>query len=102
MKIAVVGMGYVGTVSAACFAAAGHEVWGVDINTQKIASIREGSSPIVEPKLGDRIAQACLSGRLTATGDLQEALCDADACFIAVATPSSRNGDIDTSHLLRA
>ena len=101
MKIAVVGMGYVGTVSAACFAAAGHVVSGVDINPQKIGLINEGRSPIVEPKLGDRIAEACKTGRLTATADLREALSDADACFVAVATPSSRNGDIDTSHLLR-
>lgn len=102
MKIAVVGMGYVGTVSAACFATAGHTVCGVDINEEKIRIINEGATPIVEPKLGDKIAQARKAGSLRATCDLREALTEADVCFVSVATPSFPNGDIDATHLFRA
>lgn len=102
MEIAVVGMGYVGTVSAACFAAAGHTVWGVDINEDKVRIINQGATPIVEPKLGDKIAQALVRGGLRATSDLLEALASAEACFVSVATPSFPNGDIDATHLLRA
>lgn len=102
MEIAIVGMGYVGTVSAACFAAAGHNVWGVDINPDKVRIINDGGTPIVEPSLGDKIAQARRSGGLRATCDLREALANAQACFVAVATPSFPNGDIDATHLLRA
>ena len=102
MEIAVVGLGYVGTVSAACFAAAGHTVWGVDINEDKVRMINEGATPIVEPKLGDKILQAHMRGNLRATCDLRQALASVDLCFVSVATPSFPNGDIDTRHLFRA
>ena len=102
MEIAIVGLGYVGTVSAACFAAAGHMVWGVDINSEKVRIVNEGRTPIVENNLGEKIAQARTSGRLHATCDLREALIHSEACFVAVATPSRSNGDIDAAHLLRA
>jgi GDP-mannose 6-dehydrogenase len=102
MEIAIVGMGYVGTVSAACLASAGHTVWGVDISAEKIRIINEGGSPIVEPKLGDKIAQARSAGRLKATCDIREALLNAEVCFVSVATPSFPSGDIDASQLLRA
>ncbi|MGA7521112.1 MAG: nucleotide sugar dehydrogenase [Acidobacteriaceae bacterium] len=102
MILAVVGLGYVGTVSAASFAAAGHTVWGVDINAEKVHIINSGSSPIVEPGLKERIAAARSGGHLRATCDLREALKCADACFVAVATPSRPSGEIDTTHLMRA
>jgi len=102
MEIAIVGLGYVGTVSAACFATAGHTVWGVDINDEKVRIINEGRTPIVEHNLGDKVAEARRSGCLRATCDLGEALVQAEVCFVAVATPSRANGDIDASHLLRA
>lgn len=102
MKIAVVGMGYVGTVSAASFAAEGHTVIGVEVNPDKVRIINAGNSPIVEPYLGQKIAAARDRGLLRATCDLHEALTDADLCFVAVATPSRSNGDIDATHLLRA
>jgi GDP-mannose 6-dehydrogenase len=102
MEITIVGLGYVGTVSAACFAAAGHTVWGVDINPEKVRIVNEGRTPIVENNLGEKIAQARASGRLRATSDLREALIHSEVSFVAVATPSRSNGDIDATHLLRA
>jgi GDP-mannose 6-dehydrogenase len=102
MEIAIVGLGYVGTVSAACFASAGHTVWGVDVNPDKVRMIEAGRSPIVEPGLDDRIAETRKSGSLRVTLDLREALARAEACFVAVATPSFPSGDIDATHLFRA
>lgn len=102
MEVTVVGLGYVGTVSAACLASAGHTIWGVDINAEKVRVIRDGETPVIEPGLGDRIAQVRESGHLNASCHLAEALSRSEVCFIAVATPSRPNGDIDASHLLRA
>ena len=102
MNISIVGLGYVGTVSAACLATQGHRVWGVDINTEKVRIINQGRSPIVEGGLGDKIEQAKRSGRLYATGNIEEALPQTEVCFVAVATPSRPNGEVDPAHLLRA
>jgi GDP-mannose 6-dehydrogenase len=102
MNITIVGLGYVGTVSAACLASKGHFVWGVDINHDKIRIINEGDSPIVENGLADKVAQARLAGRLHATADIEEALRETEICFVAVATPSRPNGQLDPEHLLRA
>ena len=102
MEISIVGLGYVGTVSAACLAAAGNTVWGVDINPEKVRAINEGRAPIVEPNLNELIAEGHNARRLHATGDLCEALAKTELTFLAVATPSRANGDIDASHLLRA
>lgn len=102
MNITIVGLGYVGTVSAACLASKGHLVWGVDINHDKVRIINEGDSPIVENDLAEKVAQARLAGRLHATGDIEEALRETEICFVAVATPSRPNGQLDPDHLLRA
>jgi GDP-mannose 6-dehydrogenase len=102
MNITVVGLGYVGTVSAACLACKGHFVWGVDINHDKIRIINDGDSPIVENGLADKVAEARLAGRLHATADIEEALRETEICFVAVATPSRPNGQLDPDHLLRA
>lgn len=67
MKVAVVGLGYVGTVTAACMAARGHDVWGVDVDAVRVDEIRAGQSPVAEPGLDALVAQARLidlSGRL--------------------------------------
>lgn len=101
MNITIVGLGYVGTVSAACLAAQGHRIWGVDINTEKVRIINQGRSHIIEDGLGDKIAQATRSGRLYATEDIEQALRETKLCFVAVATPSRPNGEIDPRHLLR-
>ena len=70
MNISIVGLGYVGTVSAACLAARGHRVWGVDINAEKIRIINDGGSPIVENGLAEKVAQARHAGRLSVTANI--------------------------------
>lgn len=102
MNISIVGLGYVGAVSAACMADAGHSVWGVDINPEKVRILNEGLSPIVESGLGEKIARAKNSKRLNATVHVEEALRESQLCFVAVATPSRPNGQIDPAHLFRA
>ena len=102
MNITVIGLGYTGTVSAACLACKGHRVWGVDINPDKVRIITEGRSPIVESGLEVKVARARASGRLLATCDTTDALRHSEICFVAVATPSRPNGQIDPAHLFRA
>jgi GDP-mannose 6-dehydrogenase len=102
MNISIVGLGYVGAVSAACLADMGHRVWGVDINADKVRIINEGRSPIVESGLADKIAHGRQAGRLCATVDTEQALHETELCFVAVATPSRTNGQIDPAHLFRA
>ncbi len=102
MNISIVGLGYVGAVSAACLADTGHRVWGVDINPEKVRIINEGHSPIVEHGLADKIARGRQAGRILATVDIEQALRETELCFVAVATPSRLNGQIDAAHLLRA
>jgi UDPglucose 6-dehydrogenase len=95
MTIAVVGTGYVGLVTAACFAELGHTVWGVDIDTAKVAKLKEGKSPIYEPGLEELIQQGLRSGRLIFTTDLTEALPHASIVFSAVATPPGEGHKAD-------
>ncbi len=102
MNISIVGLGYVGTVSAACLANSGHRVWGVDVNADKVRIINEGRSPIVETGLTEKIAHGRHGRRLSATMDIEEALRETELCFVAVATPSRPSGQIDPAHLFRA
>src|SRR5580693_4734620 len=102
MKISIVGLGYVGAVSAACLADSGHHVWGVDINPAKVRVINEGRSPIVETGLAEKIAHGRQLDRLCATTDIGQAFRETELCFVAVATPSRPNGQIDPAHLFRA
>jgi GDP-mannose 6-dehydrogenase len=102
MNITVVGLGYVGAVSAVCLASRGHKVWGVDISAVKVDLLNRGQSPIVEPGLQEKVSVALRLGNLRAVSNIEEALCETDLCFIAVATPSQKNGQIDSSHLMRA
>lgn len=87
MKIAIVGTGYVGLVSAACFAELGHEVIGVDIDEKKVEMLRSGKSPIYEPGLEELLQSNIKSKRLSFTTKLKEALPDVQIIFSAVATP---------------
>ena len=73
MRISVIGLGYVGAVSAACLARRGHEVIGVDVNPRKVASVNDGEAPVLEPGLPEAIAEAVAAGRLRATTDAAEA-----------------------------
>ncbi|MCP9222435.1 UDP-glucose/GDP-mannose dehydrogenase family protein [Erythrobacter sp. LQ02-29] len=98
MKIALVGSGYVGLVSGACFADFGHDVVCIDRDEDKIARLRDGIMPIYEPGLDALVDSNVKAGRLTFTTDLAEGIKDAAAIFIAVGTPSRRgDGHADLS-----
>jgi len=92
MRVAMIGTGYVGLVSGACFADFGHEVVCVDKDKEKIAALTRGEMPIYEPGLNDVVAINARAGRLKFTTELSGAVAEADAVFIAVGTPS-RRGD---------
>ena len=92
MRIAMIGTGYVGLVSGACFAEFGSTVTCVDRNAEKIEQLRRGEIPMYEPGLEDLVERGMRSGRLRFTTDLPGAVADADAVFLAVGTPS-RRGD---------
>jgi GDP-mannose 6-dehydrogenase len=102
MKIAIFGLGYVGSVTAAGLAAQGHDVCGVDVDAAKVEQIGSGRSPVVEPGIDELIATAVANGRLTATTDPAAALDRADVSLICVGTPSSPRGATDLSYVLRA
>ncbi|MGE3512274.1 MAG: nucleotide sugar dehydrogenase [Vicinamibacterales bacterium] len=101
MKVSVFGLGYVGSVSAGCFAADGHHVIGVDVHPSKVAAINEGRSPVVEPGLADLLREVVSQGRLRATTDPAEAVADSEVSLVCVGTPSRRNGSLDLTHLER-
>ena len=101
MRVSVFGLGYVGSVSAANFSADGHEVVGVDVHTEKVRAINEGRSPIVEPGLGELLAEGTAAGRLRATTSTEEAVRDTELSLICVGTPSRKNGSLDLSYLVR-
>lgn len=102
MKVAVFGLGYVGTVTAACLASNGHDVWGVDPEDRKVRAINKGTSPVVEPGLADLVARAVATGSLHATTKPVEALAGADLSLVCVGTPSSPQGSTDLSSVLHA
>ncbi|MGH8773943.1 MAG: UDP-glucose dehydrogenase family protein [Jiangellaceae bacterium] len=102
MKIAVFGLGYVGTVTAAGLASRGHEVCGVDVDAVKVDHISSGRSPVVEPGIDQLIATVVESGRLRATTDPVLALDRADVSLLCVGTPSSPQGSTDLTYLRRA
>jgi GDP-mannose 6-dehydrogenase len=92
MKISVFGLGYVGTVCSACLADRGHTVIGVDSAESKVDLIRKGQAPIIEPEIGELVAQTVQSGKLTATTDSSAAVASTDMSIICVGTPSQPNG----------
>jgi GDP-mannose 6-dehydrogenase len=102
MKVAVVGLGYVGTVTAACLAANGHDVWGVDVDVAKVAEIGAGYSPVAEPGLDVLVRRAVAAGRLHATTSCAEAVAGADVSLVCVGTPSTARGAADLSYISRA
>lgn len=101
MRIAVFGLGYVGCVSAACLADAGHEVVGVDLNSTKTEAIRSGRSPVVEPGLDDMIARVVADGRLRVAADARDAVASTELALVCVGTPSAANGSLDVKHVER-
>jgi UDPglucose 6-dehydrogenase len=103
MRIAMIGTGYVGLVSGACFSEFGHHVVCVDKDMSKIDMLRAGRMPIYEPGLEEVVADNVKGGRLSFTGDLAGSVKDADAVFIAVGTPSRRgDGHADLTYVFGA
>jgi GDP-mannose 6-dehydrogenase len=97
--ISIFGLGYVGTVTAACLAHQGNHVTGVDLNPAKVEALQNANSPIVEPAVADLIAECRQAGRLQATIDSEKAVLDTDITFLCVGTPSMRNGKLDLGHV---
>ncbi|MEO5937709.1 MAG: UDP-glucose/GDP-mannose dehydrogenase family protein [Sphingomonas sp.] len=103
MRITMIGSGYVGLVSGACFSDFGHDVICVDKDAAKIDALKAGRMPIYEPGLDQLVASNVAAGRLTFTTDLTEAVAGADAVFIAVGTPSRRgDGHADLTYVFDA
>jgi GDP-mannose 6-dehydrogenase len=101
MRISVFGLGYVGAVSAACLAADGHTVVGVDTNPVKVDLLNQGRAPVVESGLADLIEEGVKAGRLRATTDCDAAVAATDVGLICVGTPSNWNGSLDITSVRR-
>jgi GDP-mannose 6-dehydrogenase len=101
LRVAVLGLGYVGCVSAACLAHLGHHVIGVDRDEFKVQSVLDGTAPFYEPGLEELIKSGRASGRLSASTSLAESLKDADIALICVGTPSEKNGSMSMQQLRR-
>ena len=103
MRIAMIGTGYVGLVSGACFSEFGHHVACVDNDAAKIEALTQGRIPIFEPGLEEVVTDNVKAGRLSFTGDLKGSVREADAVFIAVGTPSRRgDGHADLTYVFKA
>ncbi|MDY0319712.1 MAG: UDP-glucose/GDP-mannose dehydrogenase family protein [Candidatus Cloacimonadaceae bacterium] len=102
MKLAVIGSGYVGLTSGACFADMGNNVICVDKDTRKIEMLNQGEIPIYEPGLESMVQRNREAGRLSFTTDLKQAVRDSHVLFIAVGTPPEEDGSADLSHVLAA
>ena len=101
MKICVLGLGYVGAVSAACLAREGHEVIGVDPERAKVDLINAGRAPIIEKDLDTMMAEYVAAGRLRATTEIGDAVRHTDLALVCVGTPSMPNGGIDLRYIRR-
>ena len=101
MKLSIFGLGYVGCVSAACFAKEGHSVIGVDVNANKVQMINSGNSPIVEAGIGSLLDEVVKSDRLTATTDSAAAVRGSEVSLVCVGTPSNPNGSLDLRYITR-
>lgn len=100
MNIAIVGTGYVGLVSGTCFAELGANVVCVDVNAQKIESLKQGEIPIYEPNLDSMVLRNMKAGRLHFTTDLESVLDDVEVVFSAVGTPPDEDGSADLRYVL--
>ena len=101
MKLTMVGSGYVGLVTGACFAETGNDVTCLDVDESKIAMLNRGESPIYEPGLSEMIVRNADAGRLVFTTDKAAAYRDAETIFICVGTPSDTDGSADLQYVLR-
>ena len=101
MKVSIFGMGYVGCVSAGCFADIGHDVVAVEPSSTKVKMINEGKSPIIEAGMNELIANAIKARKLHATEDWSAAIQATDLALVCVGTPSRANGSIDLRSVVR-
>ena len=101
MKISVFGLGYVGSVSAACLASIGHEVIGVDVNSTKVEMINAGQSPAIEKGMDILVNEGVQAGRLRAVTSALEAVLATDLSLVCVGTPSADNGNLDLRYVER-
>jgi GDP-mannose 6-dehydrogenase len=99
LSVSIFGLGYVGSVSAACFASMGHRVIGVDVSRAKVEMLDSGRTPIIEARMSELVAEAKKRGLLRATTDATEAVLNSDVSFVCVGTPSLKNGKLDLSHI---
>lgn len=99
MRISIFGLGYVGSVCAACFADQGHTVIGVDPNATKVDLVNSGKAPVVEAEVEEMCRKAIDQGLLKASGDAAAAIANTDLTFVCVATPSQANGNLDFKYL---
>ena len=99
LSISIFGLGYVGSVSAACLAHAGHRVTGVDVNFAKVEMLASGRSPILEARMSELVAEGHQAHLLHATSDGAAAVHDSDISFVCVGTPILRSGKLDLSHV---
>ena len=99
MSVSIFGLGYVGSVSAACFASMGHKVIGVDVSAAKVEMLDSGRTPIIEARMAELVAEANKAGLLRATVDATDAVLNSDVSFVCVGTPSLKNGKLDLSHI---
>ena len=100
MKISILGCGYVGAVTGACFAELGHDVFFVDVDPAKVEAIGSGVSPIFEPGLNELLAKNCT--RISATTDTHQAIQETGITFVCVGTPSKSDGSIDLTYIQSA
>lgn len=102
MRIGVLGLGYVGTVTAACLARMGHQVWGVDVSPLKVEIVNRGQSPVLEKDLDRLVADAVHRGKFRASVETGDAIAHTDLSLVSVGTPSRRDGSANLAYLLRA
>jgi GDP-mannose 6-dehydrogenase len=101
LSISVFGMGYVGSVTAACFAHAGHRVTGVDVSPAKVEMMAAGRSPIVEARMSELVEEGHRTGTLHATTNAEDAVRNSEISFVCVGTPSLRSGKLDLGYVER-
>ena len=101
VSISIFGLGYVGSVSAACFASLGHTVIGVDVSPAKVKALASGRSPIVEARVSELMEEGHKTGRIRATTNVAFAVCESEVSFVCVGTPSQRSGKLDLGYVER-
>jgi UDPglucose 6-dehydrogenase len=102
MKLTIVGTGYVGLVTGACFSEMGNKVYCIDIDDGKVEDLKKGIIPIYEPGLKDLVSKNCKNGNLFFSTQLEDGLKNSSICFIAVGTPMGEDGSADMQYVLAA